>query len=145
MRAQLAAGHDVVEPLRLRRDPDHVEQRDRAVARQRRAEVLHLVRGRHAVEPDERRHLPVVAGEPPDDAAERAPVVQFPRREADLHQQRGKPMLVEMKAVARRAAGQARAQRRRPALEVRARRRRCCSRSPRRCRHRRNARRAPAA
>ena len=114
--------HHVVEPLRLRRDADHVEQRDRAVARQRRAEMLHLVGSRHAVEPDQRRHLPVVAGEPPDDAAERAPLVQFARREAHVCTSKCRlPVLVEMIAVARRAAGQSRAQRRRPALEIGAR------------------------
>ncbi len=79
---RLPGADDVVQPLRLRRDADHVEQRDRAVARERRAEMLHLVGAGHAVDAGERGDLPVVAGEASDDAAERAPVAEVARREA---------------------------------------------------------------
>src|SRR5262249_55756153 len=62
-----------------------------------------------------------IAGEAADDAAERAPFAQIPRRETYAHDERGAPMLIKMKAVARRAAGEPGAERRRAALEIRAR------------------------
>ena len=68
---------DILEAHRLRRHADHVEQRDRTVAGERRTEMLQLIRGGNAVDADQRRHLPIVAGDPPDDAAECAPIVQL--------------------------------------------------------------------
>src|SRR5439155_24836194 len=105
----------------FRRDADHVEQRDGAVARKRRAEMLHLIGARHAVDTDERRDLPIVAGEATDDAAERAPVGELARGEAHIDEEGGLPPFVEMVAVTRRAPGERGAQRRRPTLEIRAR------------------------
>src|SRR5207245_5502074 len=93
---------NVIEPARLRRNAGHVEQRDRAVARERRAEMLHLVGGRHALDADEGRDLPIVAGEAADNAAERAPFVELARREADIDDQCRLPPFLEVVAVARR-------------------------------------------
>ena len=137
---------NVVRMLRLGRDAGHVEQCDRAVAGQRGAEMFQSRRSRARDRCRDHRHLPVVAGETPDDAAQRAPIVQVARRVRDVDQQGCAAMRVQMIAVARRAAGQPGGERRRSALEVGARRRaRCCNRSPRRCRHTPCARRAPAA
>ena len=60
-------------------DAGHVEQRNRAVASERRAEMLHFVGGGHAFDADERGNLPIIAGQATDDAAERAPVVELAR------------------------------------------------------------------
>ena len=69
--------------LRLGRDPGDVEQRDRAVARHRRAEMLQLVGAGDALDArPATRHLPIVAGEPADDGAQRAPIVELARRRA---------------------------------------------------------------
>src|SRR5271166_1806847 len=91
--------------LRFRRDAGHVEQRDRAVARQRRAEMLQLVRCWDAVDADQRRHLPVIAGDAAHGATERAPVVQFARRICDAQKHCGTPLLRQMVAIAWGAAG----------------------------------------
>src|SRR5207302_7098178 len=95
--------------------------RDRAVARERGAEMLHLVGARHAIDANEGRDLPVVAREPAHDAAKRAPVVELARSRGDVNEKRRVAVLVEVVAVARRAAGEPGAERRRATFEVRAR------------------------
>ena len=64
------------------------------------------------------RHLPIIAGEAADDAAERAPIVERARGKRDIDDERRPPLLVQMITIARCASGQCCAQRRRPALEV---------------------------
>ena len=112
---------DVVEVGRFRGDPDHVEHRHRAVARERGAEVLERVGGGGAVDARDHRHVPVGVDRPPDDRAEGAPVVQRLRPRPGLEQMGAASMAVEVAAVARRASGQPGADGRRPALEVAAR------------------------
>ena len=112
---------DAVGVERFRRDPDHVEHRHRAVARQRGAEVLELVGGGGAVDPGDHRHVPVGVDRPPDDRAEGAPVVQRLRPRPRLEQVGAASMAVEVAAVARRASGQSGADGGGSALEVAAR------------------------
>src|SRR5262249_49671352 len=92
-----------------------------AVAREPRAEMLHLVGGGHASEADERGTLPIIAGQATDDTAERAPVVELAWREADVDDERRPPPFLEVIAVPRRARRQRGGERRGPALEVRTR------------------------
>src|SRR5581483_1008829 len=75
----------------------------------------------HTVDAHEHRHLPVIAGMPSDDAAERAPFAELARCVTDLDDQARQPPLVEMITVARSPSGQSGAERRRAALEIRAR------------------------
>src|SRR5215831_17130820 len=67
----------------------------------RRAEMLHLVGGGHALDADEGRDVPIITGEAANDGAERTPVVELARREIDIDHQRRAPAFVEMIAVAR--------------------------------------------
>src|SRR5580704_12782766 len=83
--------------------------------------MFHLVAVWHAIETDQRRHLRVVAGKPPDHAAERAPIAQLPWRERHFDQQSRLPLFIKMETIARRAPGQSRAQGRWTAFEVRSR------------------------
>src|SRR5581483_11552830 len=83
--------------------------------------MLELVGARRALDAFDHGHRPVIAGEPADHAAERAPAIQRRRRVIDLDTQRAAALRFEVKAVARRAPGQSRRQRRRAALEVGAR------------------------
>ena len=101
--------------------PAHVEERDRAEARHRRAEVLERVGAGRGFEAFDERHRPVVAGETADHAAERAPFVQALRREIDADTAALRGAAFQMEAVARRAPGQPRGERRGPAFEVGAR------------------------
>ena len=58
------------ERRRLGRHTQHMEQRDRAEARQRRAEVLELVGIGRAADAGDNRDLPVTIGRTADDAAQ---------------------------------------------------------------------------
>ena len=66
------------------------------------------------------RHRPVVAGQPADDRTERAPIVERARFAIHVDSEGRKAIFVEVKAVARRASGEAGRQRRGAALVVRA-------------------------
>ena len=112
---------DAVGVERFRRDPDHVEHRHGSIAREGGAEVLELVGGGRTVDPGDHRHVPVGVDRPPDDRAERAPVVQRLRPRSGLEQVGAPAMAVEVAAVARRAPGQPGADGRGSALEVAAR------------------------
>src|SRR5262249_60023673 len=72
-------------------------------------------------DPDDGGNLPIVAGQPSDDAAERAPVVEFARCPAQLDDERCLPSFLEVITVTRRPPSQSGAQRRWPALEIRTR------------------------
>ena len=104
----------------LRRDAGEMEHGNRAEARHGGAEVLELVRPGRALEAFDERHRPVVAREPADHGAERAPVVQRVRGPLCADAQRGLALLIQVKAVARRAPGEAGGHGGRPALEIRA-------------------------
>ncbi len=107
------------ERRRLGGHADHVEQRHRAEARHRRAEVLELVGTGRAVDALDHRHFPVGAGARADDTAERAPVGQRSRLPGDVETFRRAAVGVEVQAVTRRAPGEPGGERRRAALEVR--------------------------
>src|SRR5262249_20838565 len=112
---------NLVEPPGLGRDAGHVEQRNRAVARKRRAEMLHLIGRGHAFDADDRGNLPIIAGQATDDTTERTPVVELARGPSDVDAGRRPPPLLEVVAVTRRAPGERGGKRRRSAFEIRAR------------------------
>ena len=98
-----------------------MEQRDRAEARQRGAEVLELIRIRRTVDAADDRHLPVAVADAANDTAERAPVGEIARLTGDAEMLGSGAVSVEVIAIARRSPGQARGKRRRTALEIAAR------------------------
>src|SRR3954451_18975081 len=96
-----ASGNDdIVEPPRLGCDTDHVKECDRAIARERRAEMFHFVGPGHAVNTNKCRNLPIVPGEPPNDPAERAPFVELTRSPSDVDEERGLTVHIEMITIA---------------------------------------------
>src|SRR5262245_38787094 len=98
---------DIREAGHLWRQPDDVIQRSRAKTRHRRAEMLELVGSGCTLNAFDNGYCPVIAREPADHATEPTPTVERRRRMIDLNAQRAAPLFREMKAVARRAAGQA--------------------------------------
>src|SRR5207244_8443137 len=105
--ANFVVGHrfsgreNVVEAACLGRDAGHVKEGDGTVARERGAKMLHLVGRWHALDADERGHLPIVAGKSSDDGAKRAPVVELARRKADIVDECSTSTFVVIVAVAR--------------------------------------------
>src|SRR5262249_40187321 len=99
----------------------HVKHGHRAVARKRGAEVLELVGARRATHASEHGHGKVVLMPLADDLADRAPVGQVIQLRLEAHDERALAMLVEVKAIFRRSAGQRSSERRRPGLEIAAR------------------------
>src|SRR5262249_57454805 len=112
-------GETLVEGAGWGGEAGHVEQRTRAVARERRAEMLHLIGGGHAFDADERGNLPIIASQATDDTAERAPVVELAWREADVDDERRPPPFLEVIAVPRRARRQRGREPRGPPLQLR--------------------------
>src|SRR5690348_14625275 len=83
--------------------------------------MLQRVRTRRFLDPVNQRNLPIGAAGAADDTAERAPFAEVARLDLDAEMPRRLARPVEMKAVARGAAGQRRGQRRRTAFEIAAR------------------------
>ncbi len=98
-----------------------MEQRRRPETRHRRTQMLHLVRGRRAVDSVDHRHLPIGTHAATDDAAHGAPIGPILRTGLQHVMRGAAPACVEMESVARRPAGQRGGQRRGPALEIGAR------------------------
>jgi len=117
---QLMAVH-IREPIGFRRDAHQVEQRNGAEAGHRRAKMLELIGSRRSFESFDYRHRPVIGRQPPDHAAEGAPVVQRLRRPVNPDAQCGHALTVQMEAIARRTAGESGRQRGRAAFKVGAR------------------------
>src|SRR5260370_20987552 len=98
-----------------------MEQRQRAIAGERRAEMLQLVRARHVVDTFDQRHLPIGAASLADYGAERAPFAEVARPRPEAETPCRAAEFVEVIAVARGASGQRRREGRRSALEIAAR------------------------
>ena len=68
----------------LRRDPRHMEQRGRTIARHRRAEMLERIGAGGVLDALDQRHLPVGAAVAADHAAQRAPFRQIVQANIEL-------------------------------------------------------------
>src|SRR4051812_37200512 len=98
-----------------------MEHGNRAVARERRSEMLELVRIGYVVQACNHRHRPIAVGGATDDTSERPPVGEVAGLVVDRKMHRSEATLFEMIAVARCAPRQSGSKRRWAALEIAAR------------------------